>query len=397
MATLGIRNIGQVVSGLLDQPILEADTLLVSDGHIAAVGGPEILESVDVDTLIDANGTTLLPGLIDSHVHPTAGDFTPRQLVLDFIESSLHGGVTSMISAGEAHFPGRPKDPVGVKALATLIHASFENARPAGVKVHGGALILEPGLTEADFAELQKAGVWLVGEVGLGKVYKPEEARPMVEWAHKYGFKVLMHCGGTSIPGSSVVTADDVAGVGPDVVCHLNGGPTATSPTDIRRIVRETPFALELVQCGNQQAALVALEEIRSRGEIERLILGNDAPSGTGVIPLGMLRNIAFLASVGDLDAAEAVACATGNTARVFALNTGAIVEGREADLILADAPMGSAGHTALEALKCGDLPGISMVLIDGVVKVKVSRNTPPPARKTVARRTAVDNGVVEE
>ena len=59
-----------------------------------------------------------LPGLIDSHVHPVAGDWTPRQNQLGWIDSCLHGGVTTMISAGEVHMPGRPKDVVGLKALA---------------------------------------------------------------------------------------------------------------------------------------------------------------------------------------------------------------------------------------------------------------------------------------
>lgn len=382
MATAGIKNIGQLISGRLEEPLLAADTILIRDGLIAAVGRGDILEDVELNMLVDAHGAGVLPGLIDSHVHPTAGDFTPRQSTLNFIDSSLHGGVTSMISAGEVHFPGRPKDAVGVKALATLAHASFHNARPSGVKVHGGALILEPGLTEADFEELQRAGVWLVGEIGLGQVSDPSEARPMVEWAHRHDFTVLMHCGGTSIPGSSVVTADHVAEVEPDVVCHINGGPTATSDTDIRRIIAEMPHAVEIVQCGNYRAALVALDEIRNCAQFDRLILGNDAPSGTGVIPLGILRNLAFVASVGGLAPAEAVACATGNSARVFGLNTGVIEPGREADIVIADAPLGSAGATVLEALQVGDLPGISMVLIDGDVRVTKSRHTPPPVRK---------------
>ena len=47
-----------------------------------------------------------MPGLIDSHAHPVFGDFTPRQQTQNFIESGLHGGVTTVISAGEVHLPG---------------------------------------------------------------------------------------------------------------------------------------------------------------------------------------------------------------------------------------------------------------------------------------------------
>ncbi len=381
MTILAISNIGELASGLIDQPLLEASTLIVVDGLIAAVGGDELLEDAGADVLIDAAGATLMPGLFDSHVHPTAGDFTPRQLMHNFIESSLHGGVTSMISAGEVHYPGRPRDVAGVKALAVLAHKSFSNSPPAGVKVHGGALILEPGLTEADFVELSGEGVWLVGEVGLGKVSKPHEAQPMIACARRHGFTSLIHCGGTSLPGSSVVGADEVISIGADVVCHVNGGPTAAPDDDIRRIVAETKFTIEIVQCGNPRAALVTLDALRETGQLHRLILGNDAPSGTGVIPLGILRTMAFLASVGGLEAAKAVACATGNTARAFGLNTGTIEVGKEADLVFADAPIGSSGHTALRALAMGDLPGVSLVIIDGEVRLRRSRHTPLATR----------------
>jgi len=85
--------------------------------------------------VIDANGTTLAPGLIDSHVHPVAGDWTPRQNQIGWIDSCLHGGVTTMISAGEVHMPGRPKDVVGVKAMAITAQRAFAAVRPSGVKV----------------------------------------------------------------------------------------------------------------------------------------------------------------------------------------------------------------------------------------------------------------------
>jgi len=79
--------------------------------------------------------------------------------------------------------------------------------------------------------------------------------------------------------------------------------------------------------------------------------------------------------------AETAICMATGNTARVYNLPVGVIAAGREADLCIVDAPVGSVGRTALEALTAGDLFGISMALIDGQVKIGRSRNTPPAAR----------------
>jgi len=140
-------------------------------------------------------------------------------------------------------------------------------------------------------------------------------------------------------------------------------------------------MALEIVQCGNMKTALHTLRAATTARATARIVVGNDAPSGTGVIPLGVLRTLSLLAGVGGMPPAEAVACATGNTARVYKLNRGVVAVGREADLVICDAPTGSVASDALGALAAGDLPGISMVLIDGAVTIGRSRNTPPAHR----------------
>lgn len=381
MNKTAIKNIGKIVTGDINNPVLQADTIVIEENLIVAVGGSELLVDLEAATIIDANGATVIPGLFDTHVHVSGGDFAPRQKTLNFIDSALHGGVTTMISAGEAHFPGRPKDPAGAKALAIAISKSYYNAPPSGVKVHGGAVILEKGLTEEDFIEMKAQGVWLVGEVGLGSIKKPEDAAPMVEWAHKHGFKVQMHTGGTSIPGSSTVTADDVIKTRPDVVSHINGGPTSISAAEADRIMDETDFAMEIVQCGNPKMADYVAKRAKEKGQLGRLIFGNDAPSGTGLIALGILRNLCQISSLAEIEPEIAVCMATGNSAKVYELNTGMVAVGREADLVIMDAPMGSVADDAMGAIAIGDIPGISTVLINGKVVVSVSRNTPPAKR----------------
>lgn len=382
MSKVIIKNIGTIVSGDIHAPILDGTTIVMEDNLITAVGGDELAEEGADITVIDAQQTTVAPGFFDSHVHTSVGDYGHRQKTVGFLESELHGGVTTVISAGEAHMPGRPKDVAGTKAVAMLASESFYNAPPAGMKVHGGALILEKGLVEEDFKELKEQGVWLVGEIGLGSVKDPEEAAVMVEWAHKYGFKVQMHTGGTSIPGSSTVTAEDVITTKPDVVSHLNGGPTAVSPEEAEKIMDETDFALEIVQCGNPKMTDFICKKATEKGILDRIIFGNDAPSGTGIIPLGIIRNICQVSSVSGIAPEDAICMATGNTARVYGLNTGIIAPGREADIVIMDAPMGSIGENALEAIAAGDIPGISAVLINGRVAFKKSRNTPPAKRQ---------------
>jgi len=372
-----IKNIGLIVSGDIARPILDADSMVIVDGKIAAAG--RRLDA-DADTIIDAKGSAVIPGLIDSHCHPVFGDFTPRQRTMDFIESGLNGGLTTMISAGEVHLPGRPKDIVGLKALAVVAAKAYANLRPAGVKVHGGAPILELGMIEEDFAEMAKHGVKLVGEIGLGSVKTGKDAAPMVRWAKKHGMTVTIHTGGPSIAGSNPISAEVVLEADPHVVGHINGGTTSMSEREIDSMVA-TQMALEIVHCGNGKTALHTLERAKEAQALHRIIIGNDAPSGTGVVPLGILRVIAHLTSLGGVSPEVAICMATGNTARVYALPVGVIEIGREADLCIVDAPIGSVGQTALEALRAGDLFGISMVLIDGLIKIGRSRNTPPAAR----------------
>ncbi|HET6368540.1 MAG TPA: amidohydrolase family protein [Pseudomonadales bacterium] len=376
MRTL-IKNIGQIVSGDIERPFLDENAVLIADGRFAALGRGL---DADADTVIDAKGSTLIPGLIDSHCHPVFGDFTPRQRTMDFIESGLHGGLTTMISAGEVHLPGRPKDIVGLKALAIVAAKASANLRPAGVKVHGGAPILELGMVEDDFVEMARAGVKLVGEIGLGSVKTGKDAAPMVRWARKHGMTVTIHTGGPSIAGSNPISAEVVLEADPHVVGHINGGTTSMSEREIDSLVA-TSMALEIVHCGNGKTALHTLARATDARALHRIIIGNDAPSGTGVVPLGILRVIAHLASLGGVAPEVAICMATGNTARVYGLPVGQIAPGREADCCLVDAPVGSVGRTALEALRAGDLFGISMVLIDGQIRIGRSRNTPPAAR----------------
>src|SRR5262245_8779906 len=372
-----IVNIGQIASGDIARPLLDGDAIAIEDGQITAVGRG--LDG-DADTVIDAAGATVIPGLIDSHCHPVFGDFTPRQRTVDFIESGLHGGVTTMISAGEVHLPGRPRDIVGLKALAIVAAKAYANLRPAGVKLHAGAPILELGMVEEDFAEMARAGVKLVGEIGLGSVRTGADAAPMVRWAKRHGMTVTIHTGGPSIAGSSAINAEVVLEADPHVVGHINGGTTSMSEREIDSLVA-TQMALEIVHCGNGKMALHTLERAKEARTLHRIIVGNDAPSGTGVVPLGILRVIAHLASLGGVSPEMAICMATGKTARVYGLRVGVIEPGREADLCIVDAPVGSVGTTALQALTAGDLSGISMVLIDGQIKIGRSRNTPPAAR----------------
>ncbi|NEW95032.1 amidohydrolase family protein [Rhodopseudomonas sp. BR0M22] len=378
---LVIRNIGLMLSGDLDKPILEADTIVAENGRISAIGRLKDVDTEGATTTVDANGAAITPGLIDSHVHPVAGDWTPRQSQINWIDSSLHGGVTTMISAGEVHYPGRPRDVIGIKALAIAAQRSFSAFRPTGVKMHAGAPVIEHEMEENDFKELAAAGVKLLGEIGLGGVKDGPTAKKMVEWARKYGIQSTIHTGGPSIAGSGLIDKDVVLEAGTDVVGHINGGHTALPDGQIRCICEGCKAGLELVHNGNERSALYTLRIAREMGDLHRVILGTDGPAGSGVQPLGILRMVSLLSSLGDLPAEQAFCLATGNTAKMRDLDVGLIEVGRAADFVIMDVAQHSGGATLLESVQFGDIPGIGMTIIDGIVRSERSRNTPPATR----------------
>src|SRR6202042_1931202 len=115
--------------------------------------------------------------------------------------------------------------------------------------------------------------------------------------------------------------------------------------------------------------------------ELSRVILGTDSPAGSGVQPLGILRMVSMLSSLGEVPAEIAFCFATGNTARMRALDCGLIEVGRAADFVFMDRAQHSAGKTLLDSVRLGDPPGIGMTVIDGIVRSHRSRNTPPAER----------------
>ncbi|MCC6001648.1 MAG: amidohydrolase family protein [Pararhodobacter sp.] len=370
-----VRNIGLLLTGDLDAAVADSDCLLIEDGVIAG------FQPADADQVIDAQGCAVAPGLIDSHCHPVFGDWTPRQNQTGWIEMNVNGGVTSFVSAGEVHLPGRPKDAEGVKALAMVAQRCFRNFRAAGAKVIAGAPVPELDFDRDFYAGLKAAGIRHIGEIGLGTVAKGPDAARVTAWCRELGIETIMHCGGPSIAGSHHVTADDILQAQPDVVSHINGGPTANPLEDIARLCREATGALEVVHNGNEKAALVALEAAQQAGRLADFLIGTDAPAGSGVQPNGMLRMVTLLASLGGLRADLAWCCASGNVARKRGLEQGIVAPGRPADLVFMDRPGGSDGVDVLGAMAMGNLPGVGAVMIDGKMRCGRSRSTPPAAR----------------
>jgi enamidase len=365
-------------------------SLVIENGVIVDIGG----HASTADVTIDAGGLSVMPGLIDGHVHPTFGEWTPAQNSTGWLHNYLHGGTTSVISAGELHVPGLPLDdltPSLVMSLAELSKRTTGRVRPSGVKAYCGTVLLVPGLVESDFDRMVQLGLQHLKFIFYDWDKAPaDEAQDYVRWARERGLVVKIHSGGVSRSGSSRIAGYEIiSSVQPDVIAHISGGPIPMSDEEIRQVIDAVPgAAVEVCSSMNYRATQVTVAHLVSRGELARLTLGTDTPGGTGVIPRGMLRNICFLAAVCGVDAAEAIAMATGNVAKAHRVPGGVIDIGHPADLVLCGPIKGSRGADVLECVTLGDLPGISAVLVDGEPLVAGrSEQTPPPINVATIRR----------
>ncbi|MDB5080245.1 MAG: adenine deaminase [Chloroflexi bacterium] len=381
MPSLLIHNIGAIATGDLAQPLRDEQTLFIEDGLIKEVGTTR----QKADTVVDAQGLTLTPGLIDGHVHPVFGEFTPTQNSIGWQRFYMHGGTTTMVSAGELHVPGLPLDPPDPKTFKYLAVLSLRcNSKPQqyGPKMQTGTLLLAPGLKEEDFAEVAAEGSKAVKFIFYPLMDPWDEALQYVEWAHKYGLVVKLHSGGVSRSGSSRPAGSEVTfRLQPDIVAHISGGPIPMPKDEMESIVAESKAFMEICTSGNYLRTVELIEMATRHNALDRVVMGTDTPGGTGIQPRGMLRNICLISSLGKIAPEQAIAIATGNTGKAHNLQQGIIAPGRPADLILMGAIRGSVASNALDSIRVGDLPGISTVIVDGQVVIKDrSEQTPPPS-----------------
>jgi enamidase len=387
---VAIVNLGEIVSGDWRSPFTTGDAIVSDNGKIVSVGTASSAAVEAADVVIDAGGMTAIPGLIDSHVHITFGDYTPRQRTVGYLESYLHGGVTTSISASEVHVPGRPRDVEGVKALALAAQRCFADYRPGGMRVIAGSVILEPGMEKNDFVELASKGVGLA-KAGFGAVKSAYDYVPMVADARAAGLITTCHTGGSSIPGSGAITGDHLLKMHPDVSFHINGGPTAMPDRDFERVIRESTMALQVCTAGNLRTTLLCGRLAMQLDAFDRFIIATDTPTGSGIMPLGMLYTMAHLASLTEMSPEQAVCAASGNNAKVYRLDSGFLKAGSAADIVLLDAPDGGTQDSALKAIKHGDIAAIGAVVTAGIPRfVGRSRNTPATTRKARTARSNV-------
>jgi enamidase len=385
MRKILVKNVGKIVSGDLKKGIIPGDAILIENGIFTGVGKENTLNTKDVESVIDARGMVVIPGLIETHAHAWMEDYYPGLQITDWMKATLLAGVTTLISA-RTQLMGEKAEPPFAKAMAILGQTKWAALKPGNyLKVHGGTLSLVDNLTESDIKEVAEQGVHLVSEIGVGGTSDLAKMKQYIEWCRKYGLIVSIHFGGRMVPGSFAPSAEVIIDMNPDFVAHINGGPTAPPLANAKKLVEGSQCYLECVfNNGNIKMGYEVANMLIKRGELHRLIFGTDSPTGGGWMPLGIHNLIAHLASFNGVPAQDAIACATGNSANCFKLNTGRIEVGREADLVVIDAPLDSAGKDALEAIEIGDLPGQAMVMVDGHLAALWGKATRRPRQQVL-------------
>lgn len=387
--SLAIVNIGRFYTGDIERPEAEAEAIYVAAGQVADIGSNSRILAHAPELVADARGLTVMPGFIDCHVHPLIGDWTPRHKILDWLSGYGRGGVTTVVSQGSPHLQGRPRDGLGTKLVAMLSAQTFASFRPGGVRVVGGVVLLEPGLREADFHEMNAAGVHHIGEIGISGVRDPEEAAPMVSIGRSLGWQVSMHFGGPSITGSRAMGLKEALAIQPDIVAHVNGGSTGRSDEEMLGVVDEMPQAfVEGCYHGGQRQLVLVAKALAERRMLRRFILGSDSPSSIGITPQAILRMISAIAGLTDITVGELIAAASGNAGRAFNLGVGTLTIGAPADLLVVDAPLGSVADDATAALERGDMPSIVVTLQGGMLLQERAINTPFPNHDVVWTKT---------
>jgi imidazolonepropionase-like amidohydrolase len=210
-----------------DKPLV-----IVTDGRISAVGTQGSLTVPAGAKLIELPGRTIMPGLIDMHVHLTA-----------LAEVGGYSGLRYTDSFWSA---------VGVANAAKTLNAGFTSVRNVGSddfqdvglrQAIDGGFVPGPRMTTAGYAIGATGGHCDRGglppsmdSVVPSVINSPEEARAKVRWLHKYGATVIKICatGGVFSLGDSVggqqltfeemkAIADEAHMLGLKVAAHAHG------------------------------------------------------------------------------------------------------------------------------------------------------------------------------
>lgn len=375
----------------------EPRTIHVRDGRIEAVAGPDD-GAPDDARLIDVAGLTVLPGLIDAHVHVSmledAGHF-PRpakgaeplrdgvlgHLVARTLRDLLRHGVTSIRDVG-AHgdvlLDARQAARYGAfPAPRMLLCGRIVSATAPGGRFFPGMYreadgpddirraVREQIRAGADFVKIMSTGARSVElENPHPSQVTADEMSAFVDEAHRQTYRAAAHCEGLAGTELAIGAGIDTVEHGfhlherPDLLDRMAERRTVLVPTldFLHHVAESDSWTTELETQGvaNLDHAQRTLDAARTAGVV--IAAGSD-----GATADGLAREIGRLVEHG-LSAAEAITAATTGSARALGIETvvGRVEAGARADLTVVD------GDPLAEPGTLGRPDRIVLVLRDG-------------------------------
>jgi imidazolonepropionase-like amidohydrolase len=358
--------------------------VLVEGSRIARIarGGAKL--PTDDAKLIDAQGMTLMPGLVEGHAHLSfcgaqrntdLGDIPPEEHTIATLHNAktlLDAGFTSAYSAASAKL-----------RLDVVVRNEVESGRSPGPRIRAASpeITVTGGLGDEDRAHMARSSFGIVADgpeaiahavrvciregvdniklnisgddfvpaKGGMTVMREEEVRIACEVAHDFGRRVASHS-----RASNAVTRAVQCGV--DVIYHCEMADSEA--LDLLEAARDRIFvgpAIGLIHNTLYEAEAFGItramaqdlgmerclessqrtyEQMRKRGI--RVVIGGDY--GFAWTPQGSnARDIEHFVKLFGYSASEALQCATRIGGELMGLDVGLVQEGRLADLLLVD------------------------------------------------------------
>ena len=234
-ATASAKTVAVTADRMIDVvtgKVVEHPVVVIRDERITAVGVQGQMQIPAGAQRIDLPGRTLLPGLIDMHVHltadPTFGGYTSLQYTDNFwvvlgtrhAKDTLEAGFTTVRNVGSEHYDDvalREAIDGGFIAGPRIVTATYAMGATGG---HCDSTFFPP--------EMDQRAPLLIDS--------PDDARKAVRTVHKYGAQVIKICatGGVfshgDTPGAQQLTleemkaaVDEAHRLGLKVAAHAHG------------------------------------------------------------------------------------------------------------------------------------------------------------------------------
>jgi imidazolonepropionase-like amidohydrolase len=322
-------------SGELRGPVV----VRVSGGRIASLVAATELERASAEPVLDLGSATLVPGLIDAHVHLTIGS-SPEENA----SAILRAGFTTVVDLGatsDAALRLRDRISSGAAEGPRILGAGLWAGTKGGVCEFGGigigggpeafrARVRENVAAGADVIKVC-VSAWVAPAFAQPDVYEIDDASlaAVVNEARKAGRLVVAHA--ISLGGVKAALRAGVNGL-----AHAAYVDPSTADAMRDRGMFMMPTLASLIGNAAGPAAQALRKSVATAHHAGvRLVFGTDG----GVLPHGQnAREFEALVNAG-IPPIDAIRSATVNAARAFSLasGTGTIAPGVAADLIAVD------------------------------------------------------------